>query len=249
MKNQFDIFESRLQKLIEGIPQLFWVKQPADISHQIRLALHKIQTESTSDASFSENFILHIHPDTFMQLQNPQELLDILTDAIQQLAAELNLSEFSKPSVSIKLEPSMEENDIRISTSPVEDRHGHTEAMGLTTGNLPESNAIPNEAYLIIDGKETYPLTLPVINIGRRADNHLVIEDLRISRTHCQLRANRGKYILFDVGSTGGTFVNGQRINQTTLTSGDVISLAGLTLIYSETCPDSSENTDRMPKL
>ena len=249
MRNQLDIFESRLQKLIEGIPQILWVKQPADISHQVRLALQAAQDDISSDGSIAENFILHIHPETFMQLQNPQELLESLTDALQQLSGELNLPGLSEPSVSLKLDPSLEENDIRISISPVEDRHGHTEAVHIAPNPLPESNAIPHEAYLIIDGKQTYPLTLPVINIGRRADNHLVIEDLRISRTHSQLRAIRGKYVIFDVGSTGGTFVNGQRINQTTLTPGDVISLAGLTLIYSETCPDPTDHTDRMPKL
>ncbi|MBP8857500.1 MAG: FHA domain-containing protein, partial [Anaerolineaceae bacterium] len=90
---------------------------------------------------------------------------------------------------------------------------------------------------------------LPVINIGRREDNHLVIEDLRISRTHAQLRARMGKYVIFDLGSTGGTFVNGQRVTQAILAPGDVISLAGLTLIYSETRTDPSDNTDRMPKL
>jgi pSer/pThr/pTyr-binding forkhead associated (FHA) protein len=39
-------------------------------------------------------------------------------------------------------------------------------------------------------------------------------------------------YILFDVGSTGGTYVNSNRIEQHTLRPGDVISLAGYSMVF-----------------
>jgi pSer/pThr/pTyr-binding forkhead associated (FHA) protein len=73
-----------------------------------------------------------------------------------------------------------------------------------------------------------------VINIGRRPDNQLVINDSRVSRIHAQLRAINGLYIIFDLDTTGGTFVNGQKINQCTLYPGDVISLAGVPLIFGQ---------------
>jgi pSer/pThr/pTyr-binding forkhead associated (FHA) protein len=42
---------------------------------------------------------------------------------------------------------------------------------------------------------------------------------------------------LFDLNSTGGTFVNGQRTSQTVLYPGDVISLAGVALIFGQDNP------------
>ena len=47
----------------------------------------------------------------------------------------------------------------------------------------PEGNglSIPANAFLIVNGTEVFPLTQSVINIGRRTDNQLVIDDPRIS--------------------------------------------------------------------
>ena len=82
-----------------------------------------------------------------------------------------------------------------------------------------------------------FQLTQAVINIGRRLDNTLVVDDPRVSRNHAQIRAIKGRFVLFDLNSTGGTFVNGQRTNQTVLYPGDVISLAGASLIFGQDNP------------
>ena len=72
------------------------------------------------------------------------------------------------------------------------------------------------------------------MNIGRRQDNDVVIEDARVSRSHAQLRKVHDGYVIFDLNSSGGTFVNGLRITQQTLKAGDVISMAGVGVIYGE---------------
>jgi pSer/pThr/pTyr-binding forkhead associated (FHA) protein len=68
-------------------------------------------------------------------------------------------------------------------------------------------------------------------------DNQLIIDDPRVSRNHAQLRAIKGRFVVFDLNSTGGTFVNGQRASQTVLYPGDVISLAGVALIFGQDNP------------
>ena len=104
--------------------------------------------------------------------------------------------------------------------------------------NQPEANdAIPQNAFLIIEGLKVHPLTEAIINVGRRFENQIIIDDPRISRNHAQLRAVKGHFVLFDLNSTGGTFVNGQRSSQTILYPGDVISLAGVTLVYAQDNP------------
>ena len=103
------------------------------------------------------------------------------------------------------------------------------------TPETPETgDAIPENTFLIIEGVKVLPLRESIINIGRRLDNHVVIDDPRISRHHVQLRAIRGHYVLFDLNSTGGTFVNGQRTTQTVLYPEDEISLAGLILVFGQ---------------
>jgi pSer/pThr/pTyr-binding forkhead associated (FHA) protein len=107
---------------------------------------------------------------------------------------------------------------------------------------MPEGEAsgeveVPEEAFIIIDGFKVIPLAQAVITIGRRVENTLVFEDERVSRFHAQLRAIGGRYVLFDLDSTTGTFVNGQRTTQTILYPGDVISLGGVNLIYGQKNP------------
>jgi len=106
--------------------------------------------------------------------------------------------------------------------------------------DIPEKSAeeaVPEHAYLIISGVKVFPLGSPVINIGRRLDNALVIDDPRVSRNHAQLRAEGGRFVVYDLNSTGGTFVNGKRVTQCVLYPGDVISLAGVPIIFGQDNP------------
>lgn len=73
---------------------------------------------------------------------------------------------------------------------------------------------------------KTFPLEADIITIGREAGNTIVINDAEVSRKHSQLTLQGGKYVLTDIGSTNGTFVNGQRITGShVLVPGEVISL------------------------
>lgn len=87
------------------------------------------------------------------------------------------------------------------------------------------------KAFLILDNK-VFPVRSTTTNIGRRLSNHLVLNDIRISRLHAQIKVLENQYYIFDLDSTGGTFVNGDRITQALLSSGDKISLAGFPLTF-----------------
>ena len=96
---------------------------------------------------------------------------------------------------------------------------------------------IPEDAFVIVDGIKVIPLSSPLIRIGRRLENNLVLDDPRVSRTHAELLAINGRYVLFDLNSTGGTYVNGVKITQSVVYPGDVISLAGVNLVYGQKNP------------
>lgn len=89
-------------------------------------------------------------------------------------------------------------------------------------------------AFLIVDGKRHYRLDRPLINMGRKLDNHLVLPDPHISRRHAEIRMQGGRFMLRDLNSTAGTRVNGQLISEHLLQAGDVITISGITLIYGE---------------
>ena len=63
------------------------------------------------------------------------------------------------------------------------------------------------------------------LTIGRDSTNEIVINDAEISRRHARLTFQGGKYVLEDLGSTNGTFVNGQRLaGPRVLKAGEVVS-------------------------
>jgi predicted component of type VI protein secretion system len=72
----------------------------------------------------------------------------------------------------------------------------------------------------------TFPLEGDQLVIGRDSSNSVAINDAEISRKHSRLSFQGGKYVIEDLGSTNGTFVNGQRLaGPVVLKPGDVISL------------------------
>ena len=87
-------------------------------------------------------------------------------------------------------------------------------------------------AFLIVEGKRAISLERPITNIGRKSDNHIVIKDQHVSRYHAQIRHLKDAYILMDLASTVCTSVNGREIKQMYLKPGDVISIAGVPMIF-----------------
>lgn len=104
--------------------------------------------------------------------------------------------------------------------------------------------SIPENAFLIMAGTQAIPLKQAHVTIGRGHDNTLVLDDPRVSRKHLEIRVIRDHFVLFDLNSSGGTYVNGQKVNQGILYTGDVISLAGVSLVFMQDSRLRSPGTD-----
>jgi pSer/pThr/pTyr-binding forkhead associated (FHA) protein len=71
------------------------------------------------------------------------------------------------------------------------------------------------------------------LRIGRAADNDLVLDDSRVSGQHAKVVREGQDYYLLDLGSSNGTFVNGQRVPDVhRLREGDAIMIAGTPLTF-----------------
>jgi FHA domain len=64
---------------------------------------------------------------------------------------------------------------------------------------------------------QAFDLIKPVVIIGREAGNDVVIEDAQVSRHHAKLTQQGASYIIEDLGSTNGTFIDGHRVMTPTL--------------------------------
>lgn len=117
-----------------------------------------------------------------------------------------------------------------------------------------------------VPGK-VHEMVKDVITLGRDVSNDIVINDAEVSRNHARLTAQSGSYLMEDLASTNGTFVNGQRlIGPKLLNAGDVVGLgetvvlefgiiaadAGATVIaaapMAPRVPDQATAPPRMPE-
>lgn len=104
-------------------------------------------------------------------------------------------------------------------------------------------------AYLIVNS-EVFQLDQDLTNLGRKLDNHIVLNDPRVSRNHAQIRLIDNQFVLLDLNSTGGTMVNGKKVTKSVLYSGDTISLAGMEVKFVRDAPRMiSKTMDRTSPL
>ncbi len=240
MNAKLDQLEAKLQSLFEDqiMAILPGLSTEDRIIQKLALALKQNIVEQKGESLISPNtFTLIVAVDSAPKWKEPR-VMDALKNVISAAVRDVGLRLETPPTITITIDGTYSEKDVSVIAShklePVED----TKGMAIETEKDDKnSETFPDNAFLIVEGVKVYPLKDPVVNVGRRLENHLVIDDPRISRNHAQLRAINGRYVLFDLNSTGGTFVNGQRTSQTVLYPGDVISLAGVALIFGQDNP------------
>lgn len=74
-----------------------------------------------------------------------------------------------------------------------------------------------------------------LIRIGRAPDNDIVLSDLLVSRRHAELHRTPGGFLVVDLATHNGTFVNGRRVSHAPLQSGDLLSIGHHQLIFDGT--------------
>jgi len=249
MAFQLSDIESRLQNLIE-VHIVKYMPGPSyrdRISRQLAEALRSnLATQSLDENTnvLPHQFQLIVHPSMMSQWQKDPRLVEGLTKIFRLVASEIGVRFDGILAINISGDPLVEIDDVRI-------RGQKTNAVADTQDMRPndDPDAPSRAAFLIVGGTKVFTLNQAVTNIGRRLDNHLVVDDPRVSRYHAQIRYVRGRFIIFDLNSTGGTYVNGQRINQSVLYPGDVISLAGLPIVFGQDNPPPSIHTGETAPL
>jgi hypothetical protein len=79
---------------------------------------------------------------------------------------------------------------------------------------------------------ETFPLERDKLNIGRRPDSDVFLDDVTVSRDHAVIVSRAGAYYLDDCGSLNGTYVNRRRIESHRLEDGDELQIGKYKLAF-----------------
>lgn len=84
------------------------------------------------------------------------------------------------------------------------------------------------------EGPSHYELTA-FNTIGRHPDNTVQVLDRIVSKEHCRItRGPHGGYVLRDIGSLNGSYVNGERVTERTLATGDTIGMGNTVLRFED---------------
>ena len=74
----------------------------------------------------------------------------------------------------------------------------------------------------------------PFTTIGRHPDNSLQLLDRIVSKNHATITLQGGQYLLKDLQSLNGTFINGMRVYEHTLRNGDDMSMGNTRLVFND---------------
>jgi pSer/pThr/pTyr-binding forkhead associated (FHA) protein len=77
-----------------------------------------------------------------------------------------------------------------------------------------------------------YVLGPEVTRVGRHPESEIFLDDITVSRRHAEFGREGASYVVKDVGSLNGTYVNRERIEEVTLTSGDEVQIGKFKLVF-----------------
>jgi hypothetical protein len=180
-----------------------------------------------------DQYTLSLHPKDYEALTQKDHLSQTKLSASLRLALEgAQMSLAREPHITLATDPTLARGDVRVitwhSSDPILEARRAAQEDDQVTETPPEG------AFFMIEGSRHFPLDRTLINIGRRLDNHLVLENPHISRRHAQLRVRGGRFNIYDLNSTAGTRVNGKQVQEWALRPGDIVTLATVQLIYGE---------------
>lgn len=243
--NPISRFEALAEWLVEGAFGRWFAGQlhPLEVALQLARAMEDGRVLNLRGERLAPNvYWVYLNPEDYDALREAQPTLpDDLTQSVVALAQQADLVMAQSPAVEVHSAESIPRHRVSVTARyvPVKEQVEAGGTSELDTQALAalraEMERVPNaQPFLILDGRRTVPLDRPIVTLGRSLDNNIVVNDGRVSRHHAQLRRRAGRYVIYDMGSSGGTFVNDDRVSECLLQPGDVISLAGAQVIYGE---------------
>jgi len=263
--NRLRHFESWIEQLVEEpFVRLFAGRLlPEDVARHLVRALEEGEPEMDDGTPIIPGtYQITLNPEDLAALEASHPALDErLADALSTLVSRIEVRLRNTPKIILAADDAVAIHQVRIDVAenvlpgaepanveePTVDPTQDIELSKLQQV-LDQQVGIRPQAYLIIEGDRIFDLEKSVVALGRAFDNDIILEDPRVSRHHAQLRQRYNRYILRDLGSSGGTRVNGFPIQEIVLRPGDVISLSGTDLIYAESePPQSMQGGDTQP--
>ena len=110
-----------------------------------------------------------------------------------------------------------------------DEAQGEDQGTAAITAEEARRHGLAREVVELVLEDKTHPLEGPgPWSIGRSAENDIVISDPNVSRKHAQLLRSENGFVVEDLGSTNGTFLDGAPIDRERIESGDELAFGGI---------------------
>lgn len=77
-----------------------------------------------------------------------------------------------------------------------------------------------------------FALDEPLVTAGRHPESVIFLDDITVSRRHAEVRQVAGGYVVVDVGSLNGTYLNRERVEESQLRDGDELQIGTFKLLF-----------------
>jgi hypothetical protein len=243
--------EAIASRVIEGwTARLFRARlQPVQIAKRVIRAMEAHQTISLAKTFVPNSYVVSLSPADFAQFEQYKRSLERdLAEAVLGAARDRSFTLLAYPTVELEEDEDVSPGDLRVACALVDASGeevpanaserlggiaaGHTmvldrEALLSAKPRAPQGTIVAREGSV----QRQVALTAEPITIGRDPKNDIVLDDRRVSRRHAEVRLRLGRYTLYDLQSTNGTFVNGRRIAEMVLSHNDRITIGGAELV------------------
>jgi len=243
--------EAMASRVIEGwSARLFRARlQPVQIAKRVIRAMEAHQTISLAKTFVPNSYIVSLSPTDYAQFEQYKRSLERdLAEAVLGAARDRSFTLLAYPTVELEQDADQAPGDLRVACALVDAsgeevpaneperlggaETGHTmvldrDALRAAKPRAPQGAIVAREGSM----RREVPLTADPITVGRDPKNDIVLDDRRVSRRHAEVRLRLGRYTLYDLQSTNGTFVNGRRIAEMVLSDDDRITIGGAELV------------------
>ncbi len=253
----FDRVERGLERAVQGaFAKAFKAEvQPVEIASAMRRAMDDRAASMGHGRTFVPNlFTIELSPTDFERLTG---FSDMLTDELVASAQEHAESQRYQPGGPIQVhflsKEDLETGVFRVRPSTAKGAAAAAPAVipaapprasgPVAAEPLPAADGAPahprnhpaQRPWLDVDG-DHYPLLAAITILGRDNSADVILDDPGISRQHTEIRVTSdGPHLVAnirDLGSTNGTFVNGERITSQRLANGDRVNVGRTALIF-----------------
>jgi Protein of unknown function (DUF3662)/FHA domain len=239
--------EAKLEGLVGGaFSRAFRSKvEPVEIARKLAKEMQDNQTKSISHTYVPNTYTVWLSPEDRGHFEGYEDgLKKELSDYLLEHARTEGLALVTRPTIDFETDDRLSLGEFGIQAQliqpPEEEVPDWPDEAGAAAGDFghtmvysPDRSARKLEprdapragrALFVGEDKRTV-LSGSRLLIGRSRDCDITVEDPNVSRRHAELRAEDGRWVVADLGSTNGVKVNGRRVESAALEPGDEVVL------------------------